>query len=462
MTSKPNFIVLTDSYKMTHWEQYPENTTEIYSYMESRGSHVEGVKEVTVFGLQYLLKNYFEGQVLESWMIDEAYEVCAEHFGDPSIFNKRGWQRLLEKHHGFLPIHIKAIEEGSVVNCGNALITVQHTDPEFFWLTNHIETLLLQTWYPMTVASISRQCKKVILQYLEKTGDPSLIDYKLHDFGYRGVSSQESACIGGMAHLVNFKGSDTLAGIMGVRRNYGVRMAGNSIAATEHSTITSWGKENEAAAYRNLLKKFPNGLVACVSDSYDIFHACDQIWGVELKDEVMARNGTLVIRPDSGNAVVILPQLLDILWNRFGGTTNEKGYKVLDSHVRLIWGDGINLNTIGLILERIAECGYSADNVAFGMGGALLQMVNRDTFNFAFKCSHAIVNGEAIDVRKTPVTDKGKTSKAGRFSVIREGDKYVTVPESKHVKDELKTVFYNGLMTAEITFDKVRDNAKVS
>ena len=413
--SRPNIILLTDSYKLSHSKQYPKNTTKVYSYLESRGGKWENT---IFFGLQYYLKEYLQGDVLEQWMIDEAFEFAKAHFGNDTTFNREGWQRLLDKHGGVLPVRIKAVAEGTVIPVKNVLATVENTDDEFPWLTNVLETLLLKVWYPITVATQSREIKIKINESLEKSGDQTGLLFKCHDFSYRGVSSEETAGIGAASHLVNFMGTDTIAGILLLRDYYDGKMTGFSIPASEHSTITSWGKDREVEACRNMLIQYPTGLVACVSDSWNIFYACNDIWGGILRDEVLSRDGTLVIRPDSGDPVIILPTLLDILWDKFGGIVNSKGYKVLDSHVRLIWGDGIDVDSIPIIISAVLSAGYSMDNLAFGAGAGLCQKVNRDTLKFAFKCSYVVVNGKNVDVFKDPITDPGKASKKGRLALV--------------------------------------------
>jgi len=252
-----NFLLRTDSYKFTHWKQYPPNTTAIYSYLESRG----GMFPATVFfGLQYYLKAYVQGPVFTEQDIAQADEFCRQHFGR-DLFNRYGWTRLLQKHGGCLPVRIRAVPEGSVVSNLNVLATIENTDPDFPWLTNYLETLLLKVWYPTTVATLSREIKKIIKGFLVRTGDPALLPFKLHDFGYRGVSSEETAAIGGAAHLVNFMGTDTVAGIILLQDYYHTKsMPGFSIPASEHSTITAWGKEHELDAYRNMLTAYPEGL----------------------------------------------------------------------------------------------------------------------------------------------------------------------------------------------------------
>lgn len=410
-----NLILATDSYKLTHWKQYPPGTETVYSYLESRGGHFN---DTVWFGLQALLRKLTVPITYAD--IDEAHELSKLHFG-ADHFNRAGWLHILNKHHGRLPVEIRALPEGSIVPTLTPLMSVQNTDPACFWLTNHLETLLAQAWYPTTVATLSRAVKIRLLKALERTGDPAGIGFKLHDFGCRGVSSMESAAIGGLAHLVNFLGTDTLPALLLARDVYDEPCAGFSIPASEHSTITSWLRPHERDAYRNMLDQYPIGPLACVSDSYDLFHACEQYWGVDLKERVMGRDGFLVVRPDSGYPPHIVVQTLDALGSAFGASTNSKGFKVLDPHVRVIQGDGMNLDMIDEVIHQLIFRNWSLDNVAFGMGGGLLQQVNRDTCKFAFKCSAALVNGEWRDVFKEPVTDMGKRSKAGRFEGVGSG-----------------------------------------
>lgn len=455
-----NLLLLTDSYKVSHYKQYPPGTQQIYSYFESRGGAFE---EVVFFGLQYLLKEYLAGAVVTKEKIDEAENIYAEHFGNRLLFNRAGWEYILSEHGGRLPVRIKAVPEGLAVPYHNAVMTIENTDPKCFWLTNVLETLLVQVWYGSTVATQSREIKKMILSCLKATGDEADINFKLHDFGFRGVSSVESAAIGGAAHLVNFMGSDTVAALTFIQKFYNTGgMFGFSIPAAEHSTVTSWGKTHEADAYRNMLEQYPEGTLAVVSDSYNIYNACEHLWGEALRDQVLARNGTLVIRPDSGEPKDVILKVVEILGEKFGCEINAKGFKVLNPKVRVIQGDGVEYNSIQSILGNLRVNGWSADNVAFGMGGGLLQKLNRDTQKFAFKCSAAIVNGEEREVFKDPITDTGKTSKRGRLKLIKNGTGYKTLSIAEHGEDVLQTVFENGEIVKEYTFDEVKKNAALS
>lgn len=460
-----NICWLTDSYKCSHWRQYPPGTQKVYSYFESRSGSV--YPEVTFFGLQYFLKTYLEGQVVTPKKIVDAEELFNLHFGS-KVFNRAGWENLYYKHGGRLPVEIRAVPEGTTVPESNVLMTVENTDPEFYWLTNYLETLLVQTWYPSTVATQSRAMKKLILSYLNETGDPTLIPFKLHDFGFRGVTCPEQAALGGAAHLVNFMGTDTVAGLVLAKEFYNEPIAGFSIPAAEHSTITSWGEENEVAAMRNMLLSYPTGLVAVVSDSFDIFRACSEYWGGVLKAEVLARDGTLVVRPDSGDPPRVVCKVLELLGEKFGFSTNSKGYRVLHPKVRVIQGDGIDYRMLGLILEEMKNEHWSADNIAFGSGGGLLQKVNRDTERFAFKCAAVTVmgpSGQGVerDVFKRPITDGGKKSKAGRLKLVQDQTKgFHTVPVTEAGDDVLEPVFKNGHVLRHTNFKSIRERANLA
>lgn len=455
-----NLILDTDSYKASHWLQYPPNTTAMYSYLESRG----GKYPITVFfGLQYILKQYL-AHPIEPWMVEEAATFFAAH-GVP--FNTEGWRYIAEDLKGRLPVRIKAVPEGSIVPIHNALITIESTDPKTFWLVSWLETLLLRVWYPTTVATQSWHLKQRIYKALVQTTDEpdAEIAFKLHDFGARGVSSCETSGIGGMAHLVNFSGSDTVQGVLYANHYYHHPMAAYSIPAAEHSTITAWGREGEVQAYQNMLDQFakPGALVAVVSDSYDLWNAVDHLWGDLLRQAVIDSGATVVIRPDSGNPIEIVGKVLQRLDARFGSTLNGKGYKVLN-HVRVIQGDGVNEDSISEILDSIERLGFSATNLAFGMGGALLQKLNRDTQQFAIKCSEVTVAGQAIAVYKDPITDPGKASKRGRLALIKSEQGYQTVRLTAQAAqpDELAVVFEDGYLLQEQTFDAIRLRTKVS
>jgi nicotinamide phosphoribosyltransferase len=426
----------------------------VSSYVESRGGEYE---KTLFFGVQSFIREYLLKPITQE-EIDFAEKFWTAHGED---FNRAGWEYILQAHDGRLPISLKSIDEGRVVSNKNVLAIIQNTDAKCWWLTTWIETALLRSiWYGTTVATQSWYIKQDIKKYLEKSGDITGLPYKCHDFGSRGVSSLESSILGGMAHLVNFSGTDNAVSILGAAEYYDADPFATafSINAAEHSTITSWTRPNEVLAYENMIKQFskPGSVYAVVSDSYDIYRAID-IWGT-LKDKIVSTGGTLVIRPDSGDPCEVLPKIIKKLDTYFGTVTNDKGYKVLNN-VRLIWGDGINRQTINAILRLVVDVmGYSADNIAFGMGGQLLQIVNRDTLEFALKCSAAKINDRWVDVYKDPVTDSGKKSKKGRLEVVNTEDGDIrTIEDTGMVVDSaLSLRFVNGFSSMETTFSEVR------
>lgn len=453
-----NLILASDSYKHSHFLQYPPEARVISAYAESRLNDFSD--EVVFLGLQPFLIDYLGTPVTRD-QIDEAAAICEAH-GVP--FNHDGWEAILTDHGGYLPLEIKAMPEGAIVPSGVPLLQVENTDERMPWLTTFIETALLRAiWYPTTVATLSWKCKQVIRAGLEKSSDDvaGQLPFKLHDFGARGVSSGESAALGGMAHLVNFAGTDTLEGIMAARRYYGADMPGFSIPAAEHSTMTSWGRNREEAAYENMLDAFEKegGLVAVVSDSYDLDAAVEGIWGGTLREKVLSRKGTLVVRPDSGDPIETPLRTVAKLWEIFGGSTNSKGFKVLDPKIRVIQGDGMNIHSIEKLVARMIGEGFAIDNIAFGMGGGLLQLVNRDTLRFAMK-ANAMQDADGVwhDVSKKPATDPAKGSKAGRQAVVRENGRLTAarLDAIDPALDELAPVWRNGEMLVRHTFDEVR------
>jgi nicotinamide phosphoribosyltransferase len=443
-----SIMIDVDAYKVSMWLQYPEGTEYVSSYIEARKNPWV---TTTWYGLKHILESLARPITVKQVEFANRYWTAR---GLP--FNIDGWMAIARDPilKGRLPLRIQAAPEGTVMKHGHVMVQVVNTDPRFFWLTTWPETKLMRVWYPTTVASLSAAIKSDILAALVKTADApdDEILYKLHDFGSRGVSSEESAGIGGSAHLLNFIGSDTGKAGLHAMEFYNAPIDGvdSSLSASEHSTITSWGKENELAAYENMLNKFGHGLVAVVSDSYDIYNAVKNLWGGALKQRVIEMVGMLIVRPDSGNPETVPLEIVKLLDEAFGHVINTKGYKVLN-HVRVIQGDGINKESIAVIMQSLIDAGYSISNIAFGMGGALLQGVNRDTMGFAMKASAAMINGVWVDVFKDPVTDKGKRSKKGRLALIIKDGEYTTVREDSLEGwalypnvNKLRTVFLNG------------------
>lgn len=547
-----NRLLMTDSYKTGQFQQVPPNTTSMASYFEGRGSE-RGYDETTLFALQYFFKQYWSDPITVE-EVEEAREL-AEDSNEP--FNYDGWMLMVERHGGYFPVRVRAIPEGTIVPMKVALFTVESTDPDFYWLPDWVETAFCRAgWYGGTVMIQDLYIYRDIYKFLQETADDpdSEIPFKLHDFGARGASSSETAQIGGAAHLAIFSGSDTLEGSWLIKHFYnewkGIR---KSIPASQHSTISSWGRNNEEGAFRNMLNLYKgNGIFACVSDTWSIYQACEMLWGEKLRQEVIDSGALVVIRPDSGDPVEVLcgkdvkeikaesyEEFKDIVeeelddelreitphgehggditktflwngeayeatyapdWNRhdkqyyfienygsnnctfkkveysaehkgvfrileekFGVTINSKGYKVLN-YVRVIQGDGINPKSIRKILQALKDLGFSATNIAFGMGGALLQKVDRDVNKMAYKCSSITVDGEMRDVYKDPITDHGKSSKKGRLDTVQVlGYAPATIKlrddQIAHPDSIMRTVFENGKLLVDDNFSQIRERA---
>lgn len=439
-----NIIVDTDSYKASHSYQLPPGTESLFSYISTRGGHYE--KCLFYAALPLLLERL--STCITPSMVEEAQELITSH-GEPFPYD--GWMYVARELGGRIPLHVRALPEGTVVPVGMPVMTVRSTDPHVPWMNSWMETPTMRIWYPSTVATRSWHIKGIIYDYLVKTAeDPDTeIMFKLHDFGSRGVSSRESAGIGGSAHLVNFMGTDTMQALQFIRKYYGEKMAGFSIPASEHSTITSWGRDNERAAMENMVNQFGKrgSILACVSDSYNIYKAVEDIWcSPSMQDSIKSKGCTVVIRPDSGHPATVVNRVLDILDKKIGMTRNSKGFKVLPGHMRIIQGDGIDESSIQEILSTMAMNGYSASNIAFGMGGALLQKLDRDTMSWAMKCSAIKINGKWQDVWKDPVDDRGKASLRGlvdtKFII---DDKYAIGTQGFIESDEGGDVFPSAM-----------------
>jgi nicotinamide phosphoribosyltransferase len=487
LLEKPeNLVLCSDAYKYSHHRFYGTEMTKMVSYLESRGGKFN---ETVFYGLQIILKRFLEGVAITKEEVDEAYEFLGTKygvFGRDDVFDRSKFDYIVEKYDGHLPVSIKAVPEGTVVGTHNVLMIIESHDENCAWLTNFLETILLQVWYPITVATLSREVRKIVDKAFQNCTSYDeglrsfLVDFVLNDFGFRGVSSVESAGIGGSAHLVNFRGSDTIMGSKYIVENYNTdTIYGLSIPATEHSIMTLKGEEGEVELMKRVLTLFPTGLVACVSDSFNIFKACRHYWGGELKELILSRpaepSNQLVIRPDSGHVINSLREIFHILFEQFGYTVNEKGYKVLPPQVRVIQGDGINLESIREIYALLEEEKISPENLALGMGGKLLQAgIDRDTQNFATKACFAVLDGKEVDVVKSPtemdaegnITKSFKKSKKGRLKLVKNDDgTYRTVtssePDFDTVKDELVEVFRDGKILADWTFEEVRERAKL-
>lgn len=419
-----NLISLTDSYKFSHYKQYPNGTEIVHSYLAPRGGEYS---DVVMHGLDYILREYLSNGVPSIEDIENVKCLSKKH-GVP--FNEEGW--LYIQKLGYLPIEIKAVSDGTVCHNKQPLLTLENTDENCAWLVGYLETLLLKIWYPITIASKSYSVKQTLLKHWEKTAESiEGVDFAYHNFGDRGSSSVESAAIGGVAHLTQFNGTDNFNALTHSSKYYNGKYFGYSIPASEHSTVTSFGRESEFHFYNNYLETFKGSpIVACVMDSYNVFEATDFVTSGNIKSKIESKDYPIwVLRPDSGNPISVISEMLEIMeGNNVAFSINSKGYKVFDKY-RILWGDGINQEQIDKILTHFTEDKFklSAENFAFGSGGDLMQNVSRDTLKFAMKCSAIRVNGEWRDVYKDPITDKGKRSIIGRI-------------ESEH----FKTVFKNG------------------
>lgn len=462
MNKTNNLILNTDTYKVSHYGFMEPGTTKIFSYIEARKGGEYNVAQF--FGLQYFLKKYFSKPITQE-MIDEADQfVSGNHV--PFNFNKEGWQYILDTHNGYLPLRIKAVKEGTVVPEGNVLVTIENTDPNCAWLVSYFETILLRAaWYGTTVATRGYVLRQVITDFIKRTGTEGTEMWKVWDFGQRGVSSHESGIIGGMGHIVNSMGTDSIMGILGAQEYYNeTDMLAFSVPASEHSVTTAYGEDGEKDFIINAINTFggEGNLISLVADSYDTIRFVDYIG--ELKDMILDNGCVAVVRPDSGIPEEIDLEVIERLDMHFGHTVNEKGYKVLHPSVRVIQGDGINIETVHRILAKLEENGWSADNIVFGSGGFLLQNMSRDTLKFAMKASYVEVNGVGKDIFKNPKTDPSKASKKGRMTLARVDGEIKTIREDEltdSMEDLLELVFEDGKIMREQTFTEVRNAAYI-
>ncbi|GHC40659.1 nicotinate phosphoribosyltransferase [Gemmobacter nanjingensis] len=448
-----NIIINTDSYKHCHYPLYPKGTEYISSYIESRG----GEFPVTMFvGLQAFLRDYLMRPVtLED--VDAAEFLMREQ---GMHFNRENWMGIINDHGGYLPVEIEAVAEGTVLPAKNVLVQIINTDPKYFWATSFFETALLRAvWYPTTVGTLSWMCKQVIRTALERTSDNvHLLRHMLHDYGARGVSSQQSAALGGLAHLVNFSQSDTTPGILAAKRWYNAVDPSNSGPNSEHAGFTAWGREGEVDAIRNMLEVHrDHGFALVLTDTYDHENCVKNILGGELKEMIQNFPGLVGARPDSGEIVEVTADTTEWLMDAFGYETNSKGFKILPPFIRVVQGDGVTAKSLPRVYAELERRGLAADNAIFGMGGGLLQHCDRDTNRFAQKASAVCVNGEWRDISKSPKGEQYKTSKAGRLALIKENGEFKTVRRESVSPEQnlLQPVFRNGKLLKKWDFSEL-------
>jgi nicotinamide phosphoribosyltransferase len=459
-----NPILAADSYKMSHAFAYPKDITGMFSYIEAR---TNGVDLIIPFGLQMYLKKYLS-QPITMENIDEAESFTKAH-GEP--FARDKWEYILQNYDGYMPLEIRASPEGMPVRSGNAIVTIECTDPEVFWICSYIETALQRAiWYPTTIATLDYLIRKDIAHFYRISGaDLGLLPFALHDFGGRGVTSAEQAEIGGAAHLVNFMGSDTMEGVRAANFYYSEPMSAFSVPATEHSVECSFGSssDDEEKYLEHVLDTFakPGAIVSIVIDGYDVFRAAETLC-TKFKDKIISSGAKVVFRPDSGDMMQVVPRILRMQEAAFGSVTNSKGYRKINN-VGLIQGDGVDHMNIKSLLGKVLALGFSADNIVFGSGGALLQKVNRDTFKFAQKASAVRKNDVWISVAKSPITDSGKASKGGRLTLVRSKitGEHSTIdfdkPLSDEFEDEMNLVYSYGDLMFDTTLAEVRSRCAI-
>lgn len=485
-----NAITLIDGYKLDHRRQYPAGTEFVYSNWTPRGSRIKGIDHVVNVGLQYFLEHYLMDMFDYSFFSEDVEDVVAEYNRRTLGYlgpNDIGDQHIRDLHAlGYLPLEFKALPEGALVPLRVPMFTVENTHPDFFWLVNYIETLMSNVlWMPMTSATIAKRMRVLFDEYAEKTGSPKeFVDWQGHDFSFRGMAGVESAVLSGMGHLTQFTGTDTIPAIDLIEEYYGDSLSddyliGGSVAATEHSVMCAGGEDDERETYKRLIDLYPSGILSVVSDTWDLWKVVTETVP-SLKNEILARDGKLVIRPDSGDPADILcgtkPRgqgqtpaeqgVVELLWEIFGGTTTETGHALLDSHIGVIYGDSINYERAKDILERLDAKGFASANVVFGMGSFGYQYQTRDTFGFAMKATNVTIDGVEKPIFKNPVTDNGlKKSLRGRVAVLKntETGEYYAVDDASEwamQKSELVTVWKDGQFVKRTSFDDVRALAR--
>lgn len=466
-----NPLIFTDYYKTEHFNMYPKGTTKIYSNFTPRKSRVSGVDSVVFFGLQALLirlnKEFNDNFFFKNF--SEIEKELKRHI-PTKISHIKSLHEL-----GYLPLRIKALKEGTKSKIGVPVFTITNTNPDFYWLVNYLEThLSCEMWQPITSATIANQYRVLLEHYAkESSNDEWLVDFQAHDFSMRGMSSLSSAINSGMGHLTSFKGTDTIPAIYALEEFYGSKdLIGASVPATEHSVMCMGTKENEIDTFSRLLDLYPSGILSVVSDTWDLWKVLTEFLPA-LKSKILSRDGKLVIRPDSGDPVKIIcgdstsnnineqKGVIQILWEIFGGTVNDKGYKVLDPHIGAIYGDSITLDRAEKILSNLLDEGFASTNVVFGVGSYTYQYNTRDTFGFAMKATYGEIDYEGQSIFKDPITDSGeKKSAKGLLSVVNgELKQECTKPEEE--QGQLQLVYENGKIVFTQTLDEVRNRIKL-
>lgn len=487
-----NPLFLTDGYKTGHHQQYPKGTTLVYSNFTPRSNKYApaGCEQVVSFGQQMVMKQIHEA-FEKDFFSRPKEEVCGEMKRELSMYLGTDYDvsHFEELHDlGYLPINVKVIEEGTLVPIKVPILTIYNTHPRFFWVTNYLETVLSNLlWKPVTSATIARAYRKLFTEWQLKTDAEKdwFVDWQAHDFSMRGLDSVEATISSGLGHATSFMGSDSLPVIYGARKYYNAQGAVvGSVNATEHSVMCAGSKDDEIGTFRRLLETYPTGILSVVSDTWDLWKVCTE-HVVTLKEEILARDGKLVIRPDSGDPVDIIcgtpstyigykapgyensPEhkgVIELLWDVFGGTINEQGYKVLDSHIGAIYGDSITIDRAKEIFERLEAKGFASTNIVLGVGSFTYQFNTRDTFGFAMKATYVEVDGEGREIFKDPITDDGtKKSATGLLEVVKEDGVYQLNDRCSWDMEAfgyLETIYKDGEFYNETTLEKIRENLK--
>lgn len=481
-----NPLLLTDGYKVDHRRQYPTNTTLVYSNWTPRKSRIEGINHVVFFGLQYFLKKYVITDFQRDFFDRPKAEVVAKYARRINNYlgeNQVGTAHIEALHDlGYVPMVIKALPEGALVPIKVPMFTMYNTLPEFFWLTNYFETLLSAViWMPCNSATIAHQYRKVLNRFAAETSSiPEFVDWQGHDFSMRGMAGIEAATISAAGHLLSFTGTDTIPAIEFLEEYYNAdsdkELIGGSVAATEHSVMCMGTVEGEFETFQRLIMEvYPKGIVSIVSDTWNLWQVLVE-YLPRLKNEITARNGKVVVRPDSGDPVDILcgnpngkteeerKGVVQLLWDVFGGTVNAKGYKELIPQIGAIYGDSITVERATRICERLKASGFASTNVVLGIGSYTYQYNTRDTFGFAMKATYGEVNGEGRAIFKDPITDDGtKKSAKGLMRIDRVNQEYVLTDQATWEAEkggELKEVFRDGKLLKDYTLAEVRANLK--
>lgn len=483
-----NPLFLIDFYKADHRRQYPKNTTLVYSNFTPRSNKYayKESKEIVVFGIQYLIKEYFVGQWNDNFFYRSQNEVIEEYKNlmDRSLGKDAiPVDHIKELHSlGYLPIELKALPEGTLCPIGVPVLTIKNTMPKFFWLTNYLETLISNVlWKPMTSATTAYMYRKEFERHSELTGSPKeFIGWQGHDFSMRGMSGIEDACISGMGHLVSFNGTDSVPAIVTADKYYpSGDFIGGSVPATEHSVMCMGGDgKDEFETFKRLITEtYPSGVISIVSDTWDFWKVMTEYLPL-LKNEIEGRDGRVVIRPDSGDPVDIICGTVpycsrrsyedgrdsqhkgayELLWDTFGGTVNDKGYKVLNPKVGLIYGDSINHDRQKDILKKLEKKKFTASNLVLGIGSFTYEFVTRDTYGFAMKATYGEIDGVGKNIYKNPKTDDGLKKSAKGLLQVKDGVLKDQCTWEEEGQGELTTIFHNGELIKEYSLTEIRNN----